>query len=277
MREHHHAIAPVDVLARQQGPATSALTPNVAKKSAATYAVLSPQWLAAIHQRETGGKRAIGRYVVEGAAKPPPVLEVRNRDRASRLVASRVGEPQPDESLRRSERQLAEQDAPHHAEDRGGRADAQRKRQDDDDGEARGASCGTRRIAEILPELVEKMESVRITDLFLVPLHAAKGAQRRRAGTLLTHAARDVLGRLSLDVKAELVVEIASHAASKHERPEAQHDALNPNHGPSTASQCAPRRPGMPCRMSTREMPSAPVECQGERLCTRSMRLGFRG
>ena len=135
---------------------------------------------------------------------------------ASHSLTSRSGDPNGSSRSR----------TPHDAEDRGGRADTQSQRQDDDGGEARAASCGPGRIGEILSELVDEIQPVRLTNLFLVPLNAAERAQRRGAGVARTHAAPDVLGGLSLHVELQLVIELASHAASKHQRPEAHHHAL---------------------------------------------------
>ena len=103
--------------------------------------------------------------------------------------------------------QAAENDAIHHAEDRRGGADADRRDGDDGDGEGRRPKEVANGVAQVLEQPVQQVHAARGAALLLDLLHAAEFAQGGVAGLIRGHSGRDVLLRLSLHVEADLGVE----------------------------------------------------------------------
>ncbi len=107
-----------------------------------------------------------------GAAPSPPghaahrlqrlvvIAELRQRDGAGRAVA--VPGVEADELFRLAERQRAEQEPAHHAEDAGGRTDGHGQREHHDQSKSRAANQHAQSAANVLTQSVHGLERSQI-------------------------------------------------------------------------------------------------------------------
>ena len=89
-------------------------------------------------------------------------------------------------------------------EDRGVGADSQHERQQGHRREGAVVSQPSRRVAEVLPDGLDKGERVHLVDLFANPERVSQPALRGPPGLVGRHAARDELVGLDLEVRLEL-------------------------------------------------------------------------
>ena len=87
--------------------------------------------------RHRDGPRCVGRYVLEARRALLPVEEISRRNRHPRLAGPEIALVQRGQPLRRLERKRPQQQRVHDAENRGTRANAERQRDDHQQGEPR--------------------------------------------------------------------------------------------------------------------------------------------
>ena len=121
--------------------------------------------------------------------------------------------------------QGAQDQAVHEREDRGVGADAQGQRQDRDEGEGRAAAQDADAVREVLAEVLEKTRAPSVAALLLHLLDTPELDARAAAGLGLGEAGAHVVGRLALDVVAQLGVELGLEAAAAEEPAEEAHHA----------------------------------------------------
>jgi len=101
------------------------------------------------------------------------------------------------------------------AENGGVRADAERERQNDDQGEAWRLANAAQAVPDVLKDGFEPRKLPRLPRLLLRAGHVAEGAASGCAGFGGRHAAFDVFGRHQVEMGLHLVGEIAVEATAK--------------------------------------------------------------
>ncbi len=109
------------------------------------------------------------------------------------------------------------------AEDRGVRPNAERQRDDRDDGEGRCAEQHAECVPQVAAKIVQRPHAAGIAPLLAYPFHRAEGQSRLATRPLGRSAAPLALSRFLVEVKGDLLVHFAIEAAAQQER--AQHDA----------------------------------------------------
>ena len=121
--------------------------------------------------------------------------------------------------------QRAQDQAVHERVDRGVGADAEGQGQDRHEGEGRAAAQDADAVREVLAEVLEEARAPRVAALLLHLLDAPELDARAAAGLGLGEAGAHVVGRLALDVVAQLGVELGLEAAAAEEPAEESHQA----------------------------------------------------
>ena len=106
-------------------------------------------------------------------------------------------------------------------EDRGVRADAERQRQDGDDGEGRVEAKQSRAVPEIAPGAVEKADGIHLIDFLADQGSVAKFAPGRVPRLGGQHPARDVLVGFNREMRLELASAFVVPAGAKEKPPQA--------------------------------------------------------
>ena len=113
--------------------------------------------------------------------------------------------------------QAAEENAVHHAEDRRGRADAQRQRGNHREGESGIAPEAAQRIARVLRHRAPPPARPLLVALLPRPLHAAKFDQRLPPRLLCRHARGPIRRDRLLHMKPQLLIQIPLLSAGDKE------------------------------------------------------------
>ena len=181
---------------------------------------------------QRGAPVAGGTEGLEGALLLRDRLDVDDGQRP--LVAGRAPLVDPHQLLRIRIRKPGEQDPVHHREDRGGRAQTQAEHGDHGEGQAGVAPERAQRIACIRDELVEREHPARLAYFVFDPLDTAEGGERFPPGV---GAARARAGfRLALDVKTQLLVELALQAPAEEQGLQALEEIRKRAHASPSAS-----------------------------------------
>ena len=151
--------------------------------------------------------------ILERVIACAPVLKVRRRDRIARLQVQPIVLPQHHEASGIVVRQRTKQHGVQCAEDRGRRADANREREDDEEG-VDGAPCEeARAVANVLAEHVEApLLSEQVPRI----RHGAEGAGERRVGR---------------ELRFPLGAELAARGAGRQPRDESDEPPGRIRHG----------------------------------------------
>jgi hypothetical protein len=147
--------------------------------------------------------------------------------------------------------QRTEHDAIEHGEDRGRGAESERERQQRDDRECRRATKGVKRVARLAPDRVEKLHAISPVEHSVVdracfraiglvvaetPARFALGVRAREA--VAFHEVLDA----SLEMEAELVVQLVANAEARRRKPEHSPEAV-----PAVVGARHRDAPGPPC------------------------------
>ena len=109
-----------------------------------------------------------------------------------------------------------------HAEARRRHADPQREGDDDERGEAGRAAQAAERVARIVDEVGQPVDSSRVADLFAAQVEAVHRAQRGETGVLRRQSVCDAFFDLVFEMEAQLVVHLALDRGAAEDRPQAQ-------------------------------------------------------
>ena len=104
------------------------------------------------------------------------------------------------------------------AEDRGVRADAERKRQDGDDRECRRSTQQPERIADISAQLVDDAQPEHLPAFVSPGVDAAKRDPRQSVSFVGGDAAADEIGTVQIDMQSHLVLHLAIEIACQTRR-----------------------------------------------------------
>jgi len=115
-----------------------------------------------------------------------------------------VGDPDFDELLGMRHRQRAQAYRVEQLEDRRVRPDAEREREDGDDGKSWIEPQQSQAVSQVLPDRLEEAEGVHAVDLLADLRDVAQLAARRVARLGAAHPARDVLVGLDRQMRVEL-------------------------------------------------------------------------
>ena len=107
------------------------------------------------------------------------------------------------------------------AEHRGVRADAECERGDDGEREARTRAQSATSVAQIAHRVLEQMHAARISRFFFHAIEAAEGEARAPRGFVDRDPRAHVLRGFALEMKSELVVELALHFCAPENRAQA--------------------------------------------------------
>ena len=124
--------------------------------------------------------------------------------------------------LHRAGRRRAKQQTVDDAEHRRVRADAESERENDRDGEPRLCLEPARGVAKVLRENVDQREAARVARVVLDAIESAEAEPRAPFGLVARNAGRDVLLDFALDVKAQLIVQLALDGGPLEERAHAK-------------------------------------------------------
>ena len=172
--------------------------------------------LAATRQRgDTHARRAEG---IEAPLLLPNRLDVHHRERPA--VVRRVLLIHPHQPVGVGIRQVTQQHRAHHAEHRGGGTNGQREHHDRGGGEAGIAPEAAEGEAHVGGEIVERAHAARVERGLAPLLDAAEREQGLPAGRRGVGAGPDARGLVLLEVKADLLVQIALPPAAEDQCPE---------------------------------------------------------
>ena len=121
--------------------------------------------------------------------------------------------------------QRSQDQAVHERVDRGVGADAQGQGQDRHQGEGRAAAQDADAVRQVLAEVLEEARAARVPALLLHLLEAPELDPRAAAGLGLAEAGPHVVGRLALEVVAQLRVELGLEATAAEEAAQEAHHA----------------------------------------------------
>src|SRR5690606_1681837 len=108
------------------------------------------------------------------------------------------------------------------------RADAEREHRYNANGESDVPPQCTQRLSYIPYQVIDQRDAPRVPALVLTPLDTAERAQRCAPGLIRGHACRDVLLGLSLEVIAELLVELLLDLAASQKSAQAHAYYIRP-------------------------------------------------
>ena len=178
---------------------------------------LHVRWLRLLPDRQGGlgpCQRAVEQMVVTSE-----LVERGVRKALLRRVASGEG----DQTIGLQNRQAAKEQAVHQREDRGVRANAQREGQDDDGRDEGRRQERANAEPQVLPGLVEPSRAARIATDLLDLLDAAELDTCSSLRLPLGHSGPHVVGHLTLDVVAQLGVELPLHPVAIPKAPPPGH------------------------------------------------------
>lgn len=164
----------------------------------------------------------------EAAARAPPLVKVQPVHRARGAAALGRELPDDEQPLGLGIGEGLEQNAVDDREDRGVRADAERKQGEDADGEPDIAPQRAKRLSRVPYEVIEQRDAPCVATLVLASLDTAERAHGRPARLVGRHAGSDVFLDLTLDVVTQLVVELLLDLGPSEERAEAHPDDVWP-------------------------------------------------
>jgi hypothetical protein len=139
-------------------------------------------------------------------------------------------QPDADEPLGLVKREWPEHHAVDDAEDCGRGTNPERNDRDAGDSEHRRFMEEPHAEADVPEHLANARAWPVVARLFLCGVDAAKGQTRRPVRGLWGHPARDVRGRLALEVKAHLISEVGVDAAAPKQRTEQRNDLVGNPH-----------------------------------------------
>ncbi len=231
--EDDHVVVPGRVFVGSEGPAQ--------------------QWLDAERlkepRRDAGGPERLGLatasdieraelhqpHPLERAGLALPVQEVRRRYGKTRHARESVGRrrvPDEREAIGVGEREGAQQDGVHHAEDRGVGSDAQRQHDDGRHGIPGPLAQHAHRVAKIAKQALQGGQATAVTTLLARPLQAADfqhGLSPRFRGAQSTPQA---IVDVQLEVAFELGVEFAVAPPAREGASESNDPGTQASHGP---------------------------------------------
>ena len=164
--------------------------------------------VACIGQDLIAGRPRRGAELLEADAVPPPRVEVlEGREDLGETGVLDVAVPHGDEPIDVAIRQRLDHYRRDDAEDRGGRADAERERGHGDRGDARRAPPAAEREAEVACAVAQPRQPVGVARPLLRGREVAEPHARRAPRLLDAHPAADVLVGQRFEVEARLLVE----------------------------------------------------------------------
>ena len=173
-----------------------------------------------------GRRRLVGGQRAERRRRVPNVLEIGVRD-APRPRAAVAGRDM-DHPLRGVDGQAPRRQRIEHREELRGDAHPESQHEDGDDRERRPAGEQAHREPQVLPGLVQPPRAARVAALLLDVVEAAELDPRAPARLVLGQAGPHVLGRLPLDMVAQLAVQLAFEPVAVPEAPPPAHRAPPP-------------------------------------------------
>jgi hypothetical protein len=132
--------------------------------------------------------------------------------------------------VRVHDRQGAQQQHVDEAEDRGVGANRQRHRERRDRGGGRRPAHRPQRVAKVSAQILDPVDPARVPDLFLDQRDVAELPQCRRSGLLRSEARCPMQLELTLEMIAQLIVQILLDTAAMEERTKAKADGSDRAH-----------------------------------------------
>src|SRR5262245_43683357 len=191
-------------IARHKGPAQQWRNPHQLKKISRDDSRLNALGLRPSEKRESHRMMfsQIGHCLILRAV----IFNLLDREVKIVVAAERCLLPQDYQLPPLLKRERPYKHTIHHTEDCGVRANAQRQRQDGEQGKARIAAQGARAEPRVLPDSFERTVALDIAALFFEPLDPAKTAHGCLMGIFAVHPAPYVLFGLHLEMEAELAL-----------------------------------------------------------------------
>ncbi len=172
--------------------------------------------------------RAVSREMREALIALLPFAVIGHRGAYISRAARHIHRQQPRQLFRFRIWQRTQQHGIDDAEDRRVRADAQRQREDGNQGESGILQQHSRAVTKILQQVLDEADSSHIAAFLLSLLNTAQGAQGSVARLLRCHAFSDIFLNLPLEVIADLLVQFLLDLLAAEQGAQPQRDRVEP-------------------------------------------------